>query len=733
MGRRFPNHLLATASAVLGFALLAAGTARARLDEPATPPAPPAASPGGTERALVLPAASRTKTKHKSPAAERPGARPLELPAEFQAAASAPEKPPANLGPEPTPYSSPEEELGAPGAAPPPAPSKKRDAPKQETPAPAPASDLADTPPADRLPAVPSLPEPPSTEPPGILPPPATASADAALDKTKDPEVQRVQTPALGTPAPRPAKPPGAAAPVLPPPPASAEGTPLPPAVEKPGLPASGAGVAKEPETPFVVAPEKLPLGKQAIGLTVEVIAPQFLNVKQTAALKVVVRNTGTSDARGVVVRDSLPPNLTFVSSQPETTPVGSVLSWNLGDVPAGTERLISLSVQPTATGAFDHSATVTMAAGARSRTVVREPKLKIEMTSNSGKILRGQPVTFKIAVTNPGDGPARNITVQAKLSAGLREASGEPNDQNLFEQTIPVIGPGEVETLDALVFDTVLGGDQTCMVAASSPDVVAGAAEARVVSTVTVVEPKLTIKVTGPDKRFTDQLASYQVTMTNPGTSPARNVKVVATLPVSGRVQSPLPPGARFDAQTRKLTWSRPQLDSGESAAASFQIRMGGVGLYQVAAEAKAEGVPLAKDILPTNVEGMTDVNMNVSEKRHVLDVDDATVFVIKLTNSGTKEATGLSLSAVLSENAEPINTSGTDEVATYNSAEHRLLFAQIPRLGPGKSIELGIKVKATKHGTGLATCRVFLTHNELSEKLEDVAAFKIAPPTRR
>ena len=95
------------------------------------------------------------------------------------------------------------------------------------------------------------------------------------------------------------------------------------------------------------------------------------------------------------------------------------------------------------------------MLAGGKSRTIVREPKLKVEQTATSGKVLKGQPVQFKITISNPGDGPARNVVVQAKLSPGLRHESGEPNDQNLFEQTLDLIEPGQRVVLDALVADT--------------------------------------------------------------------------------------------------------------------------------------------------------------------------------------------------------------------------------------------------------------------------------------
>jgi uncharacterized repeat protein (TIGR01451 family) len=406
-----------------------------------------------------------------------------------------------------------------------------------------------------------------------------------------------------------------------------------------------------------------------------------------------------------------------------------SALSWHLGDVPAASERVITLNVKPTAVGAFDHAATVTMAAGARSRTMVREPKLKVEQTVSSGKVLRGSTVQFRIAVSNPGDGPARNVTVQARLGAGLKHESGEPNENNLFEQTIDVIGPGERVTLDTLVADTTLGGEQTCTVAAHSPDVVAGGADARSVQTVTVVEPKLTLKVSGPKDRYSDTIAAYEITLENPGTAPARNVRVVATLPLSGRLQT-LPPGALFNRETRKLTWAKPQLDAGEKATLSFQVRMGGVGLYSLAAEARAEGVALEKDVFQTDVSGLADVSFDVVEKRRVIDVDGTTAFLIRVMNNGTKEATKLSISAVLSKNVKVTATSGTETPAKGNEEVDSVIFPQIERLGVGKSIELGILVQAT--APGMATCRVYLVHDDLDQRIDRVANLRVTPLRR-
>ena len=110
------------------------------------------------------------------------------------------------------------------------------------------------------------------------------------------------------------------------------------------------------------------------------------------------------------------------------------------------------------------------------------------------------------------------------------------------------------------------------------------------------------------------------------------------------------------------------------------FSVRMGGVGLYTVAAEARADGVALGKDVFQTDVEGLADVNFVVTEKRRVVDVDGETVYTIQIDNAGTKEATQLLVSAVLSENIEPVKTSGPDErQAQYNPAKHEVVFPAI------------------------------------------------------
>jgi uncharacterized repeat protein (TIGR01451 family) len=513
---------------------------------------------------------------------------------------------------------------------------------------------------------------------------------------------------------------------------APAETNPLPPAIDRGGKPgAPAAGPAAEGLESFVLPAEQLPLGRQAVGLTVEVVSPQFLNRNQEASLKIVVKNTGSTDARGVVVRDELPAALQFQSSQPiaQNSPGSRLYVWALGTVPAGSERIILLRVVPKHVGAFEHAATVSMQSGGKARTLVREPKLKVEQTVSSAKVLKGQPVEWGIAVTNTGDGPARRVLVRAKLSRGLRHESGEPNEENLFEQELDSLEPGQRVALDALVTDTIAGGAQTCTVEATSPDVAVAAPESRNTQTVNVVEPKLAMTVVGPEKRFTDTVARYDVTVANTGTATARKLRVLASLPVSGRLTA-VPAGAQFDKATRKLSWSLVQLDPNEKATFSFQVQMGGAGSYQVAVDARADGGLHAEGSKSTIVEGLADLDLEVTEKRRVVDVGDTAVFSIKITNRGTKEATQVLVSGFLSKNlaAREVDIENNGEVG-YSEATGEIRFPKIDRVGPGKSTTVNVKVQALP-SPGLATFRVQLVHDDLKEgKLEDIGSFRITP----
>ena len=519
----------------------------------------------------------------------------------------------------------------------------------------------------------------------------------------------------------------------------SPQGAPPPPSpvTESPVQGTAMPGEAASEGPSFVLPSDRLPLGKQEVVLSVDVQAPANLIFNREATVKIIVKNSGSTDAQGVMVRDELPAGLTFVSSQPEAQRVGdTLLSWWISTLPAGSDRVILLRVKPSKTdGALDHAATVTFQAGSKATSRVLRPRLKLEVvqTPTEGKVLKNKTAEFRIAVTNSGNGPARNVTVQAKLSPGLRHDSGERNEDNSFELPIQELGPGQREDLDPLTVEAVQGGEQWCRVTATSTDVDFDKESAQVIRNLNIVEPKLKMTLTGPDKRFTDTVAPYAITLENPGTASARNVKVLATLGVSGRLVA-IPPGAKYDTASRRLQWTISQIDPGEKPRTlAFEVRMGGISAYEINVESRGDNALYLKDRKITDVQGMPDVDLVVRERRRVVDVDGTTSFQIRLRNYGTKEATKLQVTAKLSKNLSVEATGGgPSEQAMASPRLDEVKFPIIERLGPGKEMELFIKVKVTKPDPKLGTCRIFLLHDDLTEPLEDMAGVKVTESHR-
>jgi uncharacterized repeat protein (TIGR01451 family) len=508
---------------------------------------------------------------------------------------------------------------------------------------------------------------------------------------------------------------------------------PLPPAKEpKPG---TAVPPTNGPLDSYKLPADRLPVGRQTLGLSVEVIAPAVMNVGHAASIKIVVKNTGVADASTTRVHYDLPPALELVTAQPEqqrVSPDDPSLYWVLNTLAAGSEQIITLKVKPKEVSTIDHTALVTLMVGGRSRTVIQKPELMVEMPPPTPRsVLKGQQATFRISVTNPGSGPARDVLIQAKLSSGLRVDGAGGSDS--VDQTIAILQPKETVELDALVVDTVAGGDQTCTVTASSRDVTA---DGKKTQALTVLRPELALTLEGPQTRYTDMIAEYRVNVSNPGTAAAKKVRVTVTLPAnSGKLQKPWPAGATWDPATQKLSWVIANIEparAGEPGRSigMFVVRLGGPGIFRVAAEARA-GELSAKDMLNTSVSGFANISLNVSERKKIIDVGETTIYDIQMKNIGTKEAKNLLVTARLSANVEVLDVAGTEAEASIDKKTGDLKFPAIEGLAPGRELALSIRVKAVKSQPGTASCRVYLLHDDLDDagKLEDVANTGITP----
>ncbi|MDB5350796.1 MAG: omcB [Planctomycetota bacterium] len=499
------------------------------------------------------------------------------------------------------------------------------------------------------------------------------------------------------------------------------DGGPLPPAKVKDGAAPPASGAAPDPK---ILPPDRLPLGPSTAALTVDVQAPANANLNRPVKFKIFIKNSGTSPAMGVVVNDLLPDGLEFVKSEPPPREVigGNNLHWQLDTLAAGAEKVITLTLIPKRTGDFDHAPNVSLRTGSKSRTLVKEPRLKVELThEESGPVLRGRPVNFAVRVTNNGSGPARGVVLHANLTAGLKHEAGQTIEV-VFKDYLgrDTLNPGESEAIP-LEVDAVSGGEQLCKVFADSPDVEPNTPQSQGEAKVTVVEPKLILELKGSHERHTDTVGTYTMSVANNGTATAKKVVAAAFLPnLGGRLES-VPAGTRYDEKTRRIYWPVGDLAPGELKPLTFNVRLGGVGIFTVDAVAEATSCPRETKAATTHVVGMPNIKCVVISQTSVLDLNEQAVYEIQLKNVGTKDAIGVQVKAVLSEHLLVVATDGTKDVAkssTKIEEAHDSTFPLID-LPTGGSQRLTLVVRAIK--AGVAECTVTETHDGRTTKYSE------------
>ena len=87
---------------------------------------------------------------------------------------------------------------------------------------------------------------------------------------------------------------------------------------------------------------------------------PDPVKVGGELTYRIRVRNLGPSNATGVILIDTLPANINFVSASSGCSRSGSIVTCNIGNMSDGESAVRLIRVRPTAAGGFSNTATVT-------------------------------------------------------------------------------------------------------------------------------------------------------------------------------------------------------------------------------------------------------------------------------------------------------------------------------------------------------------------------------------
>jgi uncharacterized repeat protein (TIGR01451 family) len=204
--------------------------------------------------------------------------------------------------------------------------------------------------------------------------------------------------------------------------------------------------------------------------LSVSMSGPGFKFARSQAEFNIAVTNPGDVPLSNVVVRNQLPPELSFVQGTGGAQPAGgNQVIWNLGTMqPQETRRLQLVTraelVAPRAITTTTVTAEPAITERAEAAIEIRgAPALRLEALDVNDPIEVGQQTTYEISVTNTGTLPANGVQIICQVPPQMRARSGvgpgntqpQIQDNRILFPAVDGLQPGQSQqysvTVDAL------------------------------------------------------------------------------------------------------------------------------------------------------------------------------------------------------------------------------------------------------------------------------------------
>lgn len=426
--------------------------------------------------------------------------------------------------------------------------------------------------------------------------------------------------------------------------------------------------------------------GAQAPMLTIEKTAPPEIQIGKAAKFTIKVRNTGTAPAHGVEVHDTVPQGTQLVATTPEAQPgAQGSLVWDLNTLKPGDEQTLELELMPMSEGEIGSVATVHFRAEASVRTLATKPMLNMEVFSPS-RVMKGETMTVKIKLSNPGTGAASGVMLSEIVPDGLKHEAGRE-----LEFEVGTLKPGETRELE-LQLTAAEAGTITNVVNARGE----GNLEAEGRTDLEVVAPQLQVSLTGPKRRYLERHATHNISVTNPGTAAAKEIELAATLPKELKFVE-ANNGGQYDAATHSVFWSLEELPPQETGTVTLTTLPQQPGDAKLLITSTAQAGLKDQREETVAIEGLAAINFQLADLNDPVEAGGQTSYEIRVTNQGSKAASNVRIVALAPAEMKLVSAEGP---VRYKIEGQRIVFDPLKQLGPKSDATFTLKVKALEPG---------------------------------
>ena len=394
-------------------------------------------------------------------------------------------------------------------------------------------------------------------------------------------------------------------------------------------------------------------------------------NFGENVAYTIVVSNDGISDAKQVVVTDTLAKGLKFIGANyngvyDENT---HTVTWTL-DIDAGKTVELKVNVTVEDYGILVNKVTV----GDKTSSVyITIPEIIPDKTANVTDANFGDNVTYTVTVTNDGDVDASQVVIVDQLGNDLKYVSS--SDGGVWDEKtntvtwIVDLAAGETKTLNVVA--TVVGyGNVTNYLAV-------GNKTSKINVNVPEITPNKTVDNKNPN--FGDNV-TYTIVVSNDGAADAKNV-VVKDILAPGFKFIEANYGGVYDELTRTVTWIV-DVNAKDHVDLTIKVTVEDYGVLtnNVTVGNKTSSVNITvPEIIPNKTADIENPNFG-----------DEVTYTVNVTNAGKVNANNVAVRDVLGEGLELISADG----GVYDPITRTITWTVNLNSGETKSFKVVAKV---------------------------------------
>ena len=394
-------------------------------------------------------------------------------------------------------------------------------------------------------------------------------------------------------------------------------------------------------------------------------------NFGENVAYTIVVSNDGISDAKQVVITDTLAKGLKFIGANYNGVydKDTHTVTWTL-DIDAGKTVELKVNVTVEDYGILVNKVTV----GDKTSLVdIAVPEIIPDKTANVTDANFGDNVTYTVTVTNDGDVDASQVVIVDQLGNDLKYVSS--SDGGVWDEKtntvtwIVDLAAGETKTLNVVA--TVVGyGNVTNYLAVGNKT-----------SKINVNVPEITPNKTADNKNpnFGDNV-TYTIVVSNDGAADAKNV-VVKDILAPGFKFIEANYGGVYDELTRTVTWIV-DVNAKDHVDLTIKVTVEDYGVLtnNVTVGNKTSSVNITvPEIIPNKTADIENPNFG-----------DEVTYTVNITNVGKSDAVNVAVRDVLGEGLELISADG----GVYDPITRTITWTVNLNSGETKSFKVVAKV---------------------------------------